>query len=192
MKKQTINGLLAKTAPVSFLLALLIIPTGCKDKKQTEEIITSRKEVQKPKEPLKIQAYADKKDVQWVGRTYTVEWKRTPDESLPMVKDETGQKYVDNHVSIRIVRSDGSVFFQRSFTKTDFKAYLTDQYNREGILEGMVFDVVNGNQLEFAASVSLPQSEDEYIPLKVKVDNFGSVAIERDNQLDTNGDEDDV
>jgi hypothetical protein len=64
-----------------------------------------------------------------------------------------------------------------------------------GILEGLVFDEVDDLQLEFAASVSLPQT-DEYIPLEVKIDNMGNVKIERDSQMDTNGggadDEDEV
>ena len=45
---------------------------------------------------------------------------------------------------------------------------------------------MDGQQLTFAASVCLPQT-DEYIPLEVKVDNFGNVKIERDSQMDTNG-----
>ena len=173
-----------------FLFSIAII-AGCKEKKQSEEIITSRVEVQKPSGPVRIQTYADSKEVQWLGRTYTVEWKRTPDDSLRMVKDENGQKYVDNRVAIRVVRTDGSVFFQKSFTKSAFTAYLPEKYNRMGILEGLVFDEVDGNHLVFAASVSLPQTEDEYIPLEVRVDNFGNVAIERDNSLDTYGSSED-
>jgi hypothetical protein len=162
---------------------------GCKEKKQSDEIITSRVEEQKVTGPVRIQPYADSREVQWVGRSYNVEWKRTPDDSLRMVKDENGQSFVDNRVSIRIIRADGSVFFEKSFTKAAFSAYLPEKYNRQGILEGLVFDEVDGNQLVFAASVSLPQTEDEYIPLSVMVDNFGNVAIERDNSLDTFGDD---
>jgi hypothetical protein len=169
-----------------FLLSVTII-AGCKEKKQSEDIITSRVEVQKPSGPVRIQAYADSKEIQWLGRTYTVEWKRTPDDSLRMVNDEEGQKYIDNRVAIRVVRTDGSVFFQKNFTKSAFSTYLPEKYNRMGILEGLVFDEVDGNNLVFAASVSLPQTEDEYIPLEVRVDNYGNVTIERDNSLDTYG-----
>ena len=51
-----------------------------------------------------------------------------------------------------------------------------------------MFDEVDGNHLEFAASVSLPQT-DEYIPLEVKIDNFGKVTIELDSEMDTSGNE---
>ena len=35
-------------------------------------------------------------------------------------------------------------------------------------------------------SKALPQT-DEYIPLEVKIDNFGNLAIKRDTEMDTNG-----
>ena len=53
-----------------------------------------------------------------------------------------------------------------------------------------MFDEVDGSELEFAASVSLPQT-DEYIPLEVKINNYGNVRIERDSQMDTNGGDED-
>ena len=114
---------------------------------------------------------------------------RTPDDSLRMAVDETGQKYVDNHVSLRVIRADGSVFFSRSFTKSTFDAYLDGDYREGGILEGFVFDKVDGARLVFASSVCLPQT-DEYIPLVVTVSSQGEIAIRRDSQLDTNGDDD--
>ena len=63
---------------------------------------------------------------------------------------------------------------------------LNDDYRKTGILEGLVFDKVEGNNLFFAASVCHPQT-DEYIPMVVSVSNLGDVGIKLDNQLDTNG-----
>ena len=101
-----------------------------------------------------------------------------------MVKDETGQKFVDNRISLRIIRADGSVFFSKSFTKAAFDHLLNDDYRKTGILEGLVFDKVEGNNLFFAASVCHPQT-DEYIPMVVTVSNLGDVGSKLDNQLDT-------
>ena len=84
-----------------------------------------------------------------------------------------------------MVRADGSVFFKKVFTKATFDAQLDDDYRQTGILEGLVFDKVDGNNLVFAGSVSHPQT-DEYIPLVVTVSNFGNVTIKRDDQMDTN------
>ena len=53
-------------------------------------------EAPKPQAPIRMQTYTQTKDVVWLGRNYQVEVKRMPDDSLRMVKDETGQKFVDN------------------------------------------------------------------------------------------------
>ena len=105
-----------------------------------------------------------------------------------MVEDETGQKFVDNRISLRVLRGDGSVFFSRSFTKAAFDNYLDDDYRKTGITEGLVFDKIDGNLLVFAASVCHPQT-DEYIPLVITISNLGDVGIKRDEDLDTYGSE---
>ena len=160
--------------------------TGCKQKKQTEDIIVQKTEVPKIQAPIRMQDYNQVKDIQWLDRGYQVNIRRTADDSLRMVKDETGQKFVDNRILLKVIRQDGSVFFSQSFTKANFNDYLDDDYRATGILEGLVFDRVEGHQLIFAGSVSHPQT-DEYIPLVITLSNFGDVTISRDTQMDTNG-----
>ena len=168
-KKTTMNRL-QLTAVV--LTALVV--TSCGKKKQSNDIIVPTVETPKPQTPVRMQPYDQTNDVQWLGK------------SLPMVKDETGQQFFDNRITVRILRSDGSVFFKRVFTKADFVAQLDDDYRKTGILEGIVFDKTDGNNIIFAGSVSHPQT-DEYIPLVVSVSNFGEVSIRRDDQMDTSG-----
>ena len=168
------------------MAAALIMLAGCSEKKKHDDIIATKPEAPKPKAPVKMQDYRQATGIKWLGKNYQVEVMRTPDDSLRMVKDETGQKFVDNRVQLRIIRSDGSVFFKRSFTKAAFENLLDDDYRRTGILEGLVYDRVEGNNVIFAASVCHPQT-DEYIPLVVTVSNFGDVGIKLDTQLDTNG-----
>ena len=168
-----------------FALGLL---AGCKQKKQTEDIIVRKTEVPKPKAPIRMQEYNQVKDEKWLDREYQIDIRRVADDSLRMVKDETGQQYVDNHITLKVIRQDGSVFFSRTFTKASFNDYLDDDYRATGILEGLVFDRVEGNNLIFAGSVSHPQT-DEYIPLVITLSNFCDVSISRDTQMDTNGDE---
>lgn len=174
-------------------VAVASLLTGCSEKKKTDDIIATKQEPPKPQGPVRMQDYTQVKDVQWLGKNYQVEVKRTPDDSLRMVKDEYGQKFVDNRITLRITRADGSSFFSRSFTKAAFEAYLNKDYWETGILEGFVFDKVEGNNLFFAASVCHPQT-DEYIPLIVSVNNNGEVGIRPDTSLDTNGgsDEDNI
>ena len=169
------------------LLAALTMLAGCKEKKQTEDIIAPRKvETAQPAAPSRMQPYSRTWPVKWLGKDYQVVVNRVPNDSLPLVKDEAGDKFVDNSITLEVRRSDGSVAINKTFTKASFEAYLDAHYRKAGILEGLVFDEVDGLWLEFAASVSLPLT-DEYIPLEVKIDNYGNVKIERDSEMDTNG-----
>lgn len=169
------------------LLAGLMLLASCKEKKQTQDIIAPPKmEKELPSGPVRMQPSNKPWDVQWLGKAYKVVVTRTPNDSLPIVKDEAGYQFVDNSITLEVRRADGSVAISKTFTKASFESYIDKNYRKAGILEGLVFVEVDGQKLEFAASVILPQT-DEYIPLEVKVDNFGNVEIERDSEMDTNG-----
>ena len=172
---------------IQLLAALLIavIAISCGKKKESKDIIVPSVEVVKPKAPISMQPYNQQQEVKWLDKSYQVFIDRVADDSLRMVQDETGQKFVDNRITLRVIRADGSVFFKKVFTKSSFDAQLDDDYRQTGILEGLVFDKVDGNNLIFAGSVCHPQT-DEYIPLVVTVSNFGNVTIKRDDQMDTN------
>ena len=172
---------------IQLLAALLmaVLAISCGKKKESKDIIVPTAEVVKPKAPISMQPYSQQQEVAWLDKSYQVFINRVADDSLRMVQDETGQKFVDNRITLRVVRADGSVFFKKVFTKATFDAQLDDDYRQTGILEGLVFDKVDGNNLVFAGSVSHPQT-DEYIPLVVTVSNFGNVTIRRDDQMDTN------
>ncbi len=171
-------------APLAVLLTV-----GCKEKKTTGDIIAPKAEQPAtPSAPEYMQSYSDSREVLWLDRTYKVEVKREACDSLPLVSDERGKKFVDNSITLTVRRSDGSVAISKHFTKSNFEQYLNQKFWKEGILEGLVFDEVDDQQLEFAASVCLPQT-DEYIPLVVKIDRNGNVSIKRDSELDTHGEQ---
>ena len=180
------GGGLASRVLAGLLLLVAVTIVGCSKKKQSTDIIAPKVEAPKLQPPVKMQEYMQKRDVDWLDKTYVVEIRRTPGDSLPTVKDETGQQFVDNCIALRVVRADGSVFFSRVFTKADFVHLLDKDYRETGILEGLVFDKAEGNHLFFASSVCHPQT-DEYIPLVVTVSNFGEVDMRLATQLDTNG-----
>ena len=165
-----------------------ILLVACGQKKQTQDIIVPKEEVKAPQGPIRMQDYKQTNDIQWLGKPYQVEITRIPDDSLRMVTDEDGQKFVDNRITLRILRGDGSTFYKGGFTKAAFENYLDDDYRKTGILEGFVFDKIEGAQLIFAASVCHPQT-DEYIPLVVTVSSLGEVGIRRDTEMDTYGNE---
>lgn len=168
--------------------SLLTLLASCGEKKKSQDIITQRVvETVKPQKPERMQEYHDSRDVAWIGRKYRVEVQRQPADSLPLVKDETGQKFVDNAITVAVRRSDGSTFYQHRFTKGDFESYLDDDYRKTGILEGLVFDKADGDWLTFAASVCHPHT-DEYIPLVVRLSRMGEVVIRLDSLMDTMSD----
>ena len=171
---------------IQLLAALLmaVLAISCGKKKESKDIIVPTAEAVKPKAPISMQPYNQQQEVEWLDKSYQVIINRVADDSLQMVQDETGQKFVDNRITLRVIRADGSVFFKKVFTKGNFDAQLDDDYRKTGILEGLVFDKVDGNNLVFAGSVSHPQT-DEYIPLVVTVSNFGNISIKRDDQMDT-------
>lgn len=160
-----------------------LLATSCGKKKQHDDIIVQETETPQPQAPIRMQDYKDIKDVQWLGKQYQVEVTRTASDSLAMVKDETGQQFVDNRIVLKVIRQDGSVFCTKTFTKSAFNACLDDDYRKTGILEGFVFDKAEGNQLYFAASVCHPQT-DEYIPMVVTLSNFAEVGISKDQQME--------
>ena len=160
-----------------------LITVSCGKKKQHDDIIVQETETPQPQGPIRMQDYKDVQDIQWLGKQYQIEVTRTADDSLKLVKDETGQQFVDNRITLRVIRTDGSIFCTKTFTKSAFDGCLDDDYRKTGILEGFVFDKAEGNQLFFAASVCHPQT-DEYIPMVVTVSNFGDVGIAKDQQME--------
>ncbi len=175
-----------KTNKLTLLIVgcLALTMVACSGKKKSDDIITTPVEQPKPQGPVRLQPYTDSRDVSWIGRSYHLEINRQSTDSLPMVKDEYGQQFVDNYITLVVSREDGSKFYSHRFTKKDFDKYLDDDYRNTGILEGLVFDKAEGDWLEFAASVSHPQT-DEYIPLIVRLSRMGEISIKRDSQMDT-------
>jgi len=173
-----------QTITISICGILLTLLAACGGKKKSEDIIAPKIEKVQPKEPISMQEYTDIRDVEWIGKIYKVEINRRPSDSLSMVKDEYGQKFIDNIFTLTVKRKDGSVFFNRSFTKTSISAYLDEDYRKTGIFEGLVFDKAEGDELIFGASIGHPQT-DEYIPLVIRLSRMGNLTIKRDVQMDT-------
>lgn len=167
--------------------------TSCKEKKQSDIIITKKVETKKvPVGTQEMSPSSWSNKIEWLGNTYSVSITRAADKELPQVKDETGRKYYDNKIELTIKREDGSVFLSKTFTKDQFSSYTNNSYGRNGALLGLAFDRADGNCLYFGAGVGSPDTmSDEYVPLTVVVDKSGRVIIKADTQLDTSNSSDD-
>lgn len=156
--------------------------------KESNIIIAPKPVVKVRKQTLKMSEYEQSRSIEWLGATYKVVVKREADDSLPLVKVDENTKYHDNKITVRIIRSDGSEFFKRSFTKAAFEKYLDSHTKTSGGLLGIVYVKTEGNNLCFAASVGSPDvMSDEYLPLVVKISKMGEVSISKDQLLDTEG-----
>ena len=161
---------------------------GCGGKKDNGDIITKKPVLVVHRTIQKTGDYVQRREVSWLGSHYTVEVKRMADPSLPVI-NEGSSRYYDNRITITVIRSDGSKFFSRSFTKKDFLAYVDKAYADEALV-GIVLDHAEGDHLRFAASVGSPDKlSDEYVPLKMTLSRTGGVSISRDTQLDTGSSE---
>jgi hypothetical protein len=176
------------------ILSLILLGTvllsisSCKDDKKSDNIITSKPEKEViPTDTLAMTTIAPEgRTITWGEGSYTISVKRYADESLPIAIDESGRKYFDNKIDLKISRADGSVFMDKTFQKTDFNSFLDDNTKKNGALLGLPFVEVEGNNLVFSASVGSPnEMSDEFIPMKVKISRMGDIHIELDNDLDT-------
>lgn len=127
-----------------FCVAVLTL-MSCKEKKNTGIIITKKPVAAAHRQIMKTGDYAQSRKVEWLGAVYTVETKRVADPSLPVIADGD-TKYYDNRITVRILRADGSEFFNRTFTKSDFSSYVGKTY-ANGALVGIVLDRAEGDNL---------------------------------------------
>ena len=165
-------------------VALLI---ACAEKKTSTVIITKKPvEQPKPKETQRTGDYEQALDVAWVGNTYKVVVSRNADESLPVVDDGNGVKYYDNKVTVKVVRQDGSEFFNHVYSKNEFSRWVENSYLENSVLLGVVFDRAEGDDLYFVASVGTPDVlSDEYVPMAIKLNCMGTVTITKETRLDS-------
>ena len=173
-----------------FLLfaASVLMLTACKDKKTgNADIITTDYEIPKPSDtPIAMGVQADNAKVEWVeGRSYTVDVTRMPVDSLPMVTDEIGQKYVDNIIKVKVSRADSTVVFHRTFTKKSFLNWIDSDYQRNAVLAGIRFLKVENGLLVFTAWLNFPDAgDDEAVELSLQIDRNGEVTIQHYNEND--------
>lgn len=127
--------------------------------------------------------------VQLKGKNYHISLSRTPNKSLPHVKTQSGEPFLDNEITLKITKDDGSVVINKTFTKSSFASYVPDDFLPNAILEGMAFDKVVSDKLYFGASLCYPET-DLYFPLIITITSDGSVSIAKGELMEENYPED--
>lgn len=170
-------------ASLAFALLVASLLGGCKDK-APQPVAKPVRKVVVPKGPRTTGNASRTTKVGWLNNIYTVDVKRVADKSLPLASDGS-HDYYDNRITVRVLRQNGTVFLDRSFTKADFKEKVPEEYYTHGALLGIVLVGSEGSNLKFAASVGSPDtSSDENVPLIMTISKFGSVTVTRDESLE--------
>lgn len=171
---------------IPFIMVAGILAFGaCKEKKESKDIITTKYVPKKPQAPIAMPVDTKTAHITWQDKPYTIHIDRVSDDSLKQVKDENGQPYFDNRVSVTIKRQDGSVFFKKVFTKASFSSYIDDTFRNNGILAGIQYDEIGDRGLEFSVVVGMPDAlDDVFVPLELVIDRQGAISISRDDDMD--------
>ena len=125
--------------------------------------------------PQRMQVSDTKTTITYRGKEYRSSVVRRPDESLPVVKNEQGERFVDNSITLRIV--------DKVFTKESFASLVDAKFMKYAILEGLVYDKTTPQGIIYAASICYPQT-DLYVPLRLTVSADGKISMAKEELLE--------
>lgn len=125
--------------------------------------------------PQRMQASDAESAVTYKGKEYHSSVVRRPDEGLPIVKNEQGERFVDNRITLHITCA-GKQLVDKVFTKESFASLIDAKFMKYGILEDLVYDKTTPQGLVYAASICYPQT-DLYVPLRLTVSTDGKISM---------------
>lgn len=173
------------------LMAMTIMVSCEKEKKsniRSKIIVPPRVEVEVDTLIHKMNPIDHTDEVKWLGSTYKVNINRYTSDSLSVVTDNNGKRYRNNVIKMKITRADGSVFFEKSFSKSLFSDYVDEAYLSKNVILGLVFNDADANGLHFLGSIGSPDElSEDYIPFDVTISRMGDVRVERAS-IDVPGD----
>lgn len=171
-----------RTIIIAFLALVCIV--SCKKKEQEEDIIVE-KVIEKPQEgPESMPEDKQTGSVSWISNSeYSYAITRKADKELPIVKNHD-KEYYDNSVDVVITRADGSKFFEKKFSKTNFAPALPKEFKENGVLLGISFEKAEGNYLMFVVSVGSPdETNEEFYYARLKISNMAVTSAEKITNL---------
>lgn len=140
-----------------FLVGML---AACQWGKTQEEQMVEQTPAEEPVGPtthrMPVYDFAD--TVTAGGKLYRYAIHRHAVDSLPPVKDEWGDTYVDNMYALSIT-CGGKAVFSHTYTKRGLQAHLSPDFVKQGIIDGFRFYRTEGANLVFGLCVSYPDSD---------------------------------
>jgi len=116
------------------------------------------------------------------GKEYKSLVQRVPSDSLSRVKNDRGEVFVDNTITLRLTQGNQQIF-NKTFTKQSFSSLVSGEFMKQAILEGMVFDKTTTQGFVYAVSVSYPQT-DLYIPVSLTITPDGKMSMVKEELME--------
>jgi len=116
------------------------------------------------------------------GKEYKSFVRRVPCDSLSRVKNDRGEAFVDNTITLRLTQGSEKIF-GKTFTKQNFSSLVSGEFMKHAVLEGMVFDKTTPQGFVYAVSVSYPQT-DLYIPISVTITPDGKMSMVKEELME--------
>lgn len=160
-----------------FVLSLLVL-SACKKEKESRTIVTTIEEPHFSNTPKTVGDTVINKSFNWGDIVYSARIERKADTII--VKDEDGQKYYDNIVSLAVNGPDGEIF-NKTFRKDNFSQYVNSDYikPKRSALMGIAFNrAEKGGNAVFVATVGSPDSQsDEFMSVQINIDKHGAMTM---------------
>ena len=164
------------------VLALLVAACSPQKKNDKEDLQVLMKDSTDASGIQRMQVSDIKTTFTFKGKDYQSEVLRKPDDGLAVVKDEQGEKFADNSISLRIT-CGGKQIVDKVFTKQSFASFVDENFLNHGILEGLVFDKITPEGIKYAASICYPQT-DLYVPLSLTITADGKISMAKEDLLE--------
>lgn len=161
------------------LALMVLVLASCSKKKESRTIITTIEEPQISDETKVVGDTCISTVFEWSGTSYTAEVCRKAERAAATVKDDDGQKYYDNSISLALNGPDGNIF-RRTFTKGDFDSYIDKQYIKpsRSTLMSIVFSKIDGGNAVFMATIGSPCTmDDEFMLVEIDLSKAGGMSM---------------
>ena len=132
--------------------------------------------------PQKMPSTESKTNFIHKGKEYTSLITRQPDEEQPFIKNQQGDMFVDNSITLNITNANKTIVNKR-FTKKDFVSLIENRFMKHAILESLIYNGTTSEGFVYIASVSYPQS-DLYVPIKLTISPEGNIQMTKEELLE--------
>ncbi|MBQ8674000.1 MAG: DUF4738 domain-containing protein [Bacteroides sp.] len=163
-------------------LLLLLAACGSRQGKEESGIRVLMLDGEKTRPPQQMEPVSASDEIAFKGKTWHSILTRRPNNDLPLVKNEQGELFVDNEVTLQLL-SGGKALVEKTFTKNYFAPWVSVDFLKHAILEGFIFDKVTPQAIHYAVTLCYPQS-DLYVPLSVAIAADGKITVEKQEMME--------